>query len=252
MDMALYARVLWRFKFVVILGFVLAAALATLSMVRVTNDGVTYRDSQLWASTTRLGVTQNGFPWGRLLATEGSDKSGTVQPVSTGLPLANPARLNELAVLYSELASSDPVRRQMFRGGLRGKVITTPVAGDNGTMLPLIDLTAIAATPERAIVLAERAAAALGAYIRDQQLANEVPSADRVVIQQLEQPGNPQIYQGRSKTLPIVVFLAVMLATVGLAFLLENTRPRPPASFVEPPLTSTAQREIQSTARRSA
>jgi hypothetical protein len=219
-------------------------------MVRISSDGVKYRDSQLWASTTRLGVTQNGFPWGRLLAQifEGEE------PKSPEIPVANPARLNELAVLYAELATSDPVRRLMLRDGpVRGKILATPVVGgDNRVMLPLIDLTAIATSPRGAVQLAERSATAVGTYIRDQQRANNVPASDRVVIQQLEQPKQPTIWQGRSKTLPIVVFFAVMLATVGLAFLLENLRPRSRAEVGEPEATGSAQRELQGTARRSA
>jgi hypothetical protein len=34
-----------------------------------------------------------------------------------------------------------------------------------------------------------------------------------------------QLVAGRKKTLAIVTFLAVMIATVGLAFVLENLRP---------------------------
>ncbi len=34
------------------------------------------------------------------------------------------------------------------------------------------------------------------------------------------------LLEGRSKTVPIVVFLTVMLAVIGLAFILENLRPR--------------------------
>ena len=37
-------------------------------MVRVGPDGVGYRQSEEWSSTSRLGVTQQGFPWGRLFA----------------------------------------------------------------------------------------------------------------------------------------------------------------------------------------
>jgi hypothetical protein len=253
MDLALYARVLWRFKVVVVLGFVLAAALATLSMVRITSEGVEYRDSELWASTTRLGVTQNGFPWGRLLATIDFGEAGDGPVKGAGIPLANPNRLNELAVLYSELARSDPVRRKMLEAGpVEGEIATSPVLGGDGrVMLPLIDLTAIATSPRAAVVLADRAASAVNTYIREQQIANKVPSADRVVLEQLERPSRPELYQGRPKTLAIVVFLAVLFASVGLAFLLENARPRPPEAFTEPELQR-SQQDLQGTARRTA
>lgn len=224
MDFRLYARVLWRFRLLVLLGVILATTLATLSLVRVSADGFTYRQPELWSSTTRVGITQTGFPWGRLFAQEFSEE----EPSDLGIPVADPNRLNNLTVLYSELAMSDPVRRLMRQDGpVRGKIIATPlVRGDNRIMLPLIDLTAIATSPREAMSLAIRSAGALEKYVRQQQGANEVPPADRVVVEAVMQPKGALIYQPRSKTMPIVVFLAVMLATSGLAFLLENLRPR--------------------------
>ena len=73
MDFGLYVRVLWRFRLLVVLGLILALSLAMLSFVRVGTDGVTYRQTELWASTTRLLVTQTGFPEGRLY---GADAHG--------------------------------------------------------------------------------------------------------------------------------------------------------------------------------
>jgi hypothetical protein len=248
MDIRLYTRVLWRFKWVVLLGLLIALALATLSMARVTTDGkVSYRQSELWSSTTRLGVTQQGFPWGRLLAQQ--EPTPDEQAERLGIPLADPNRLNTLAVLYAELATSDPVRRQMIEDGgpLRGKIIATPVVvGENRVMLPFVDVLAIATTPRGASRLAQRAADAFGVFMNDQQRANKVPRADRVVVQQLVRPMKPKLFQPRSKTMPVVVFFAVMFGTFGLAFLLENLRPR--AREVEEP----AEPEFRGAARRTA
>lgn len=225
MDFRLYARVLWRFRLFVACGFLLATVLATLSVVRISVDGITYRQSELFSSTARVGVTQSGFPWGRLFAQEPTEDN---RPQDLGIPVADPNRLNNLAVLYAELAMSDPVRQLVRRQGrLPGQVTATPlVRGDNRIMLPLIDLTAIATTRRGAMTLASRTAVALETYVREQQAANEVPPADRVVIEEVERPRRALIYQPRSKTMPIVVFLAVLLATSGIAFLLENVRPR--------------------------
>ncbi len=243
MDFRLYTRVLWRFKWLVLVGLVLAVALGGLSTVRITDDGVRYRQSELWSSTTRLGVTQTGFPWGRLLATEPTPGE---QAERLGIPLADPNRLNTLAVLYAELATSDPVRREMLEHGpLNGKIVASPVVvGENRVMLPFIDLVAIATTPRGAAVLAQRAADAFRVFMEEQQQANRVPQADRVVVQQLVAPKRPKIFQPRSKTMPVVVFLGVMFGTVGLAFLLENLRPRrrEPDEQAEPEFRGAARR----------
>jgi hypothetical protein len=225
MDFRLYARVLWRFRLLVATGVLLATCLALLSVVKIGSDGLQYRESAFYFSKTRLGVTQNGFPWGRLFA-ESSTPAQRARNVD--IPIANPARFNELAVLYAQLATSDPVRR---RTGLDPRtdeeVMASPLReAESGTMLPLIELTSVATTPRAAIMLARRSSAALRGYLEEQQRANQVPDSDRVVLEEVLQARKAGVYQPRSKTMPIVIFLAVMFATIGLAFLLENLRPR--------------------------
>lgn len=230
MDLRLYARVLWRFKPIVLMGLVLATTLALLSAVRISADGVHYRQSELWSSTTRLGVTQTGFPWGRLFAqgAAAGQETPEQQAARLKIPVADPNRLNNLAVLYAELAMSDPVRRLMRRDGpIGGRIIATAlVSGDNRIMLPLVDLMAISTSPRAAVELAARSAKALQTYVREQQRVNKVPAADRVVVEQLVKPKGAKLFQPRPRTMPIVIFLAVMLAVVGLVFVLENVRPR--------------------------
>lgn len=244
MDFALYGRVLWRFRLLVVLGLLLAMSLATLSMVRVSKNGLDYRETELWASTTRVGVTQQGFPWGRLFAQQPTAAEQAL--VRGGIPIANPDRFNTLAVLYAELATSDPVLRTLRRGGpISGKVIATPLrAAESNTMLPLIDITAVSVSPLAALTLSERSADALATYLRQQQTANKVPAADRVVIEPVLRARRAQIFQPRSKTMPLVIFLAVMFATVGLVFILQNLRPsnRTPGAQADAELRGPAQR----------
>jgi hypothetical protein len=248
MDFRLYAKVLSRFRLIVGAGFLLALVLATFSVVTVSSAGLTYRQTQLWSSTTRLGVTQNGFPWGRLFAQEPS-ASGTLTPIEQanrlGIPIADPNRFKDLAILYAELATSDPVHRLMLRDGpVDGRIIANPVVVQDNVVLPLIDLTAISTSSTEAIALAERGAAALDRYLRRQQSANNVPETDRAVVQEILRPKDASVFQPRSKTMAIVIFLAVMFATVGLAFLLENLRPRAPelAEFADAGLQDVVRR----------
>lgn len=239
MDFQLYARVLWRFRLLFLLGLMLALALASLSIVRVSSEGLTYRQSELWSSTMRVGVTQKGFPWGRLFALEPTQTDNPNPPQDSDIPVADPNRLNNLAVLYAELAMSDQVRTLMRQEGgpVVGQIMATPlVRGEARIPLPLIDVTAVSTSPLSAIQLAKRNATALGAYVRLQQRENSVPTTDRVVVEPIMSPRRATVYQPRSKTIPIVVFLAVMFGTCGLAFLLENVRPRPS----EPPAADEA------------
>ena len=114
-DFQLYARVLWRFRLLVVCGLLLATTLALLSVVRVSPDGLKYRQTELWSSTTRLIVTQQGFPWGRLLAEDPSlSAEAAAQPRDSA---RRPEPAQQSAVLYAELATSDPVRKLMRRDG---------------------------------------------------------------------------------------------------------------------------------------
>jgi hypothetical protein len=254
MDLRLYFGVVWRFKLLVVMGLVLALSLAIVSVVRISSHGFVYRQAELWSSTTRLGVTQRGFPWGRLFAQQ-TGANGTPTPVEQAnkagdIPIADPNRFKDLAIFYAEIATSDPVRRLMLKDGpMRGKIVATPVVVQSNYTLPLIDLTAIATSPRRAIELAQRGSNALTTYLETQQRANAVPATDRVVLQEVLSARKAQISRPRSKTMPIVIFLAVMFATIALAFLLENLRPRAKKVDVRPP---SEQQEFQNPARRTA
>lgn len=243
MDLRLFGRILWRFKLLMIVATLLATTLAILSVVRVSADGLKYRQTELWTSSTRLLVTQQGFPWGRLLASD-PEADPAAEATRLGIPLADPNRLNTLTILYAELATSDPVRRLLRQQGpIGGKIIAAPVVVQDGRYtLPLIDLITIATTPRRAMALAERSATAFRTYLTDQQRANAVPEADRVVVQEVMRPRRAEIYRPRSKTMPLVIFLAVMFGSMGVAFLLENMRPRVPPGVAEVELASTQRR----------
>ena len=45
-------------------------------------------------------------------------------------------------------------------------------------------------------------------------------------VEVVRQPQAPTLLVPRKKTRPVIVFLAVAIATFGLAFILENIRPR--------------------------
>ena len=65
MDMGLISAVLWRYKWLVAAGLIIAIGLAALVFKRAPN---TYR------SSSTLIVTKAGFPWGR--ATEAPSTAG--------------------------------------------------------------------------------------------------------------------------------------------------------------------------------
>ncbi|MGH2935408.1 MAG: hypothetical protein ACRDL2_12975 [Gaiellaceae bacterium] len=231
MDLALYTRVLWRFRVLVVVGFVLACALAFLSYARVSFAGgspkISYRQGETWESMTRLLITQPGFQLGRLSL--GSLYPTSTSPVQSTAPVASPQWLASLALPYQELGNSDVVQATLTRDRtVHGSMtVAAEYAGQNGSgALPILDIRGLAASATDAVHTAQRGAAVFMTYFKRQQSANNVAPANRVQLEVLNNATAPQILVKRKKTLPIVIFVAVMTAVLGLAFILENLRPR--------------------------
>jgi hypothetical protein len=216
-DLQLYARVLWRFRFLVAVGLLLGIALAFVSYVKISSNGLEYRQQEEWLSRATLLVTQKGSPEFRT----GADPNDP-QAYDSG-------RLAALAALYAPLIDSDSVRALMApKRPPIGRVVTSPVTTEDGLSLPLITLEALSSTPEGAVHLAQLYSTSFIQYLRDRQSADDIPDDQRVQVAVVSQPSPPFVFTPRSKTVPIVILLSVLAATVALVFLLENLRPRGP------------------------
>jgi hypothetical protein len=215
MDLQLYARVLWRFRVLVAFGLALGLTLAFFSYVRVGGDGLAYREQEEWLSRTQLLVTQEGSP--ELRSTSGDPETGSY--VDSG-------RLAGLAALYSTLVDSDGVRKLMApKNPPAGRIVSAAVTTEDGLSLPLITLEALSSTSDYARTLARLQSESFIELIERQQVANSIPRSERVEIRIVSQPSTPFVFTPRSKTVPIVVFLSVLVATIAVAFVLENIRP---------------------------
>jgi len=216
-DLNLYLRVLWRFRLIVAIGFVLAIAIAFASLAKVGfADGslsISHRQQETWQGTTRLFVTQQGFPWGAL------------PPVSP-TPGFNPSALAGLAVYYAQLINGDPIQRQIGKSVPPGTVLSAAPVTDPATnsALAMVDVTSVSRTPAQAARVSLAGAELFRSYIAHQQASARTPLNQRVLLQVLST--RAALIAGRKKTLAIVAFLAVLAATIALAFVLENQRPR--------------------------
>ncbi len=257
MDLNLYFRVLWRFKLLVLAGVLLAAALAFLSFAKVsfangTSPKVSYRKPQYWQSQAAIFVTQRGYPWGRSI----------FPPVPTGVtgaytsPYADSGRFAYLASFYAQLATSDAVQALIRKSGpVRGTISAAPGYDQRTTnYLPFVYVAATSTREAWAVGLANRAAATIRDVVKRQQESADIPPKQRVVLQVFSKAQRAQIVQPRKKTVPIVIFLTVLLVTIGLAFILENLRPRIRkvegfAELERPAPTSTPESERTAAAR---
>lgn len=215
MDVGGMGRVFWRFKYLMILGLLLAAGLAFISAARVNTSTwkVSYRGTQQWASYSKVFVTQKGFPWGAVNAPSTTD----------------PTRFTSLALIYANLINGDAVTSRMnVHGKLPGTVeaatlLTSPGSSD---ALPIISIAGLSDTKAHSLVLTGRATTALLAYVDALQRQNGIPENNRVWLQEIQSPGQSKLLAGRSKTVPVMVFLAALIAVVALVLVLENVRPR--------------------------
>jgi hypothetical protein len=243
-DLSVYGRVIWRFRYLILAGLFLAAALSVLSFARVSFAGGTpelkYRKADVWEAKSTLLITQAGFPWGRAIQ---GFLPGDPETGKPPVPVGDTSRLSSLASLYAQLASSDAVQAIMYSSGrVRGAMSAAPEvnlapqgSGMPSTQLPMISIQGTALTAADAVATASQGTRAFLTFLQHRQAAAGIPQSDRVVMQVLRQPTSAVLVSNRKKTLPIVVFLSVMIAVLGLAFILENLRPRiRPLSTVDP------------------
>jgi hypothetical protein len=235
MDLRLYSRVLWRFRYIVAIGFLLACALSFLSVARVSFVGsspkISYRQPETWKATVLMLLTQKGFPYGyTILPTNPAQIPG-----STGTPtlvpsLASPGTFTALAMYYAPFAQSDAFQTMLrhqtnIKGIVQAQALIDPTH-QTQTILPYIDLFAYANSEAKAVKLANLGSGVFSQYVVGLQNANKIPTAKRVETQVVSSAQHAVIFSGRKKTTPIAVFLTVMLAAIGLSFVLENLRPR--------------------------
>lgn len=233
MDLPLYLRVLWRFRLLVVLGTCIAFLLSLMAVARVnvSSPHLAYRQSQQFSSEARVFVTQQGFPWGYAAPPTVSSTTPQTEAKLLGTTqFADPTRFPSLAVLYAYLAMSDPVKRILLQSGpVDGTIVAAPVVSTQsgyGTTLPLVAIDATGTTPVGAQALVIRATQAFRSFLETLQARNRIPAQNRVLLTVLTKADQPRLVKGRSKTLPLIVFITVITAVMGLAFLLENVRPR--------------------------
>ena len=229
MDLGLYLRVVWRFRLIVFGGFALAVALAFLSLYRVDPGGspkLAARQESTYQALTTLLVTQAGFPWGRTVLP--SSDVVPQQQSQAKVAFADPGRFAQLSVFYAQLANGDAIRAKLRADtGLKGTMLASPSADPTGARgnLPFIDIIATASTAQASARISLHAAEILRDYIGAQQAAAGIKPDERVLLQVVKRPDKPELTAGPKKTTPVLVFLTLMIAAIGLAFVLENLRP---------------------------
>ena len=224
MDLGLYASVLWRFRWLVFIGTLLAVVLTVLSVAKVTSSGLEYRQPETWQAESQLLLTQPGFPEGRALFPNPETQRSKYA-------YADAARFASLTALYSQFAQSDEVNALVrSEGAPSGSSVSAaplvPLGSNAYTLLPVISLFGSAKGSSDALETTRLGTQAFIDFLERNQREAEIPDSQRVHVEVLSRARKAIVIEPRKKTLPIVVFLTVMTGTVGLVFVLENLRSR--------------------------
>ena len=231
MDLGVYMRVLWRFKFLVAIGLTLGLLLAVLSTVRIDVHGAkidfSYRGDEVWRSSATVFVTQEGFPSGRAILDEMIRVEAEGAPPSFVPRYSEDGRYSGLAEIYAELAKSDAVRRAVLAGSPPGaNYQPDPVTASSGSVLPLMYMTGYGKSPEVAVAIANRATTAFRDYLAEEQARNGISDEKRVEVVVIRRANGAELFKARSFVRPIFAFLLITMVSVAMAFVLENIRPR--------------------------
>lgn len=219
MNLAYTKQVLSAHRWAVVIGLVLAllAAVFVYGRPGLGSGGptLTARTPQVWKSSSVLFLTQKGFPWGRAdAAASGTDEN----------------RFSDLAVLYAQLATSDPVLARAGVGDTyKGDITAEPVIYEIGrfntpVVLPMVRLSATANTPAAASTWAQRVSQALREYVASGQVGAKIKRNQRVLIQSSRAAEEPTLVSGPSKALPIVVFVVLLGLVLMSVFGYHNYR----------------------------
>lgn len=210
MDVQLIGAALWRHKWLVGFGLVLACLVTAFSMVRLSDGKLVFRQHEGWETTAKILVTRAGFPEGSVAAAADDDD-----------------RFVRLAYLYASFIDADSVRSRFEpTPKIPGESVDANaiVLGSNGAALPIVSVDGIAPTPARSMALTRKATTALLGYISQRQELADIAAKNRVRVQLIQTPDEPTLVKPRSRTLPIMVLLATISLVVGFVFVLDNAQ----------------------------
>lgn len=229
MDLQTHLAVIWRFRHVVLGGLALGIVLAVLASYEVSFSGgvsVVPRGTEEWTSTSRLLITQPGFPEGRTTL-PGAPVAGQSQQQTSrgnGIEYADPSRFSTLAALYAVLSYSDQVRNRVPEKTKPGQISALPLDlnGSGQQFLPIVEIATKADSGRAARRLNMHTIDALRGLLVEQQERARIPAASRVRAETLNVPGRAVLTSGRSHVASILAFLLCLVGAIALAHILER------------------------------
>ena len=192
--------------------------------------GIVARGTESWESQTELIITQGSDPYGRAAQqyTGGSPKTGT-----PAVPVGEQAYMASLAPIYAAVANGNAIHDEILKSDPVDGAFNATAVVDSVTdaALPFVQFTATGQTSTSVVRLAQKAALVLQTYVANEEKAAGIAPSDRVVLQLIENGDQATLVKGHSKSVPLLVFVAILGAAVALAFVKENADPRTAAAL---------------------
>jgi hypothetical protein len=228
MEIPTYLRVLWRSKWLLVVGAVVAAVAAFFAGFTITNGQVEPRAEQSYRAGTTLLLNGPDQPLYQAVIPGQELQEGQTQPQTVDL--------TSRAILYAYLISGQDMRATVEsqigtfaeEETLTALRRTTQPAGDESFagryVLPILEVVGTASTPERAEQISRTAAQTFEAQVVADQTAAEIPEGNRVLITTIDQKPGAAL-EGSNPAIPVVVtFLGVFLLFVAAAYIIAGSK----------------------------
>jgi len=229
-DVALYGRALWTYKWLLLAGAIVAACAALLAGYRLDGSTLTSRAAETYTSSSTVLLSSARSPMFQ------AETPG--QPLTEGQSAPQARDLSSVAVVYAYVIAGDEIKaatEQKVGPLAEGEQLTAlqrttqPPSSDltPGRLdLPVIAVIGTAMTAERAEQISQAATRAFESYVSTQQDANGVPAEQRVQLTTLNQ-GSAVKGDSSNPFIGVVLVGAGVLAIfIALIFVLYNARLR--------------------------
>ena len=236
-----YVRALKRFWWVLALGAGVALIAAVAAVYRIDFGSVPpsleKREQITYTSSARLLVTSEEAPYFRTTVPRVSEAPATSEdeePSSTTfLTAPDLGTLISTANLYPILVESDEVARirQERSGPLPGTVTSRAIYEVNSpsrfelSQVPVLEIYGSSDTFGGAVKITDATVDAFLAYMNRTQDRAGLARNERILLQQIQRPVGAVASGGSSLSLPLMLFIVISAAFVGLAILLDRLFP---------------------------
>jgi len=223
MEFALVIRKLLRHRLLLVVGVLIAAAAATLSVYRIEGQKLKPRSLQYSSASTQILVDTPSSVLGNVA--QSFESLNLRAQVYAGF-MVSPAILeligHQVGLLGGQIYATGPVDLN------QSPVVVEPTALKRNVEItgetkpyrlnfesqpnqPTVNIFSQAPTTAQAVALANAAAAGLQLYVTRLEDAQKIPRRSRVAIRQLGSASGAVVNGGISKSLAAIVFVAVFL-----------------------------------------